>query len=179
MFRVCQSRKLKNEKKYVYVYTHITLTKMEHDPIIVKYPSLTFTIVKDAASIFDLEDLACSAGGPYDDFMTFLMEESEQRYVLSHYFVTLFAKDAKRAREKLSLFLFDIIDDSTRQELLEECVEDIKNLLKGVEDVEKIFAAYDKVKEAIDNGAKGDALTEIVKEATEGVAGMEDWKSMF
>jgi hypothetical protein len=142
--------------------------------------------VKDACFIF------CSEmWSHYDAFLDFLMQETEQRPVLPHYFFSLFENEGliEKGFENLGLFLYIIVDDESTNYLLTGYMEDTRELLEGLghqreeilEDIRKLFGAYDTLRQMIKDGADkhSEEFTEIVANVTKGVRGMEDWSRMF
>lgn len=101
--------------------------------------------VSQAAYIFATEDLCSTAGGQYDDFLEFLIAETDQRPVLSHYFACLFKDNEEKASEKLKLFLYTVLTDKAKMGLLNDYVEDCRDALER-DDAREIFDRYDEVK---------------------------------
>ena len=144
--------------------------------------------VKDACFIFCSEEM----WNHYDSFLDFLMQETEQRSVLPHYFFSLFENEGlvEKGFENLSLFLYNIIDDESMNYLLTGYMEDTRELLEDLgnqreeeilEDIRKLFGAYDILRQTIKYVADkhSEKFTEIVANVTKGIRGMEDWSQMF
>lgn len=138
--------------------------------------------VKDAAYIFCMEGLMSMSNGAYDNFMDFLMTETDQRWILPHYFDCLFNEKflIDKAFENLALFLYIYIDDESRNYLLKSYAQDTHDLLKKskyAKDIEKLFAAYNKLRALIESGldTNSDEFRDSVPEITDGVKGAQDW----
>ena len=117
-------------------------------------------IVKDAAYIFATEDLCSTAEGQYDDFLQFLITETDQRDVLSHYFACLLKDNEKKAIDKLKLFLYIVLSDKDKMYLLDDYVQDCRNALER-DDLREIFDKYDEIK-SLKGEEKREALDEFM-----------------
>jgi len=85
--------------------------------------------VNEACFIYCTENLS----NHYDSFLDFLMEETDQRSNLPHYFYSLFKDEylVEKGFENLGLFLYIMNIDDCMNSLLEGYMKDIKQLLKN------------------------------------------------
>lgn len=136
--------------------------------------------VKDACFIFCSEELY----GTYDTFLEFLMQETDQRSVLPHYFYSLFEDNAlvEKGFENLGSFFYSMLLDKSVNYLLSSYMEDIRNILTGLkskeikEEIEKVFSAYEDVRKLMKHVRKNsDGFSEKVLQITNGVKAAEDW----
>ena len=135
--------------------------------------------VKDAAYVFVMEGLSSTDSGMYDSFFDFLQVETDQRWVLPHYFFCLFDDGREEdAGFKLGLFLWTILNDKDLGYLLEQYLDDVHEKIKDFDQVEDIFVAFETIRQAKKDGAKGKTLEKLIDDATEGVHALRDWHAM-
>ena len=141
-------------------------------------------IVEGRAYVYAVEDLQNNGG--FTNFLDFLIKETDERYVLKHYFFSLFESDltkyVDKAFQDLGFFLFIVLTDEDERVLLLRYVRDTRELLRKSEqweEISKVFNAYDKILEAKEEGIEVEELKRIIRTVTEGVRGLEDWRYIF
>ena len=120
------------------------------------------SVVKDAAYIFAMEGLCSTDSGVYDNFLDFLMTETDQRCVLPNYFACLFEYNADRARSNLQMFLYNVLSDESKMYLLKGYAQDVKKALEDNDEAQKIFGAFETI-QTLTGDEREAALDELME----------------
>jgi len=140
-------------------------------------------IVKNAMYIYIVEDMH----DRYDNFLDFLMNETDQRYIIKYYFYSMIKVEAYRdkALTQLGYYLYQVLDDPMK-ECMKSYTDDIEDYLCNMgldtdweNSIENIFNAYQCILIEKEKGTSGDELVDFVTKFTKDIKGLEDWHAMF